>query len=86
MRSEEHTSVNYLILGFVIGMCNGFAIPIAQLFGALNKIIFPHKTTRKSKKEGGWHPVLLKRGVNYTITKQKIKWAAKKNIFSQSSG
>ena len=27
-------SVNYLILGFVIGMCNGFAIPIAQLFGA----------------------------------------------------
>jgi len=25
-------SVNYLILGFVIGVCNGFAIPIAQLF------------------------------------------------------
>lgn len=27
-------SVNYLILGFVIGICNGFAIPIAQRFGA----------------------------------------------------
>lgn len=27
-------SLNYLILGFVIGVCNGFAIPIAQLFGA----------------------------------------------------
>ena len=27
-------SINYLILGFVIGVCNGFAIPIAQLFGA----------------------------------------------------
>ena len=27
-------SVNYLILGFVGGVCNGFAIPIAQLFGA----------------------------------------------------
>lgn len=27
-------SINYLILGFVIGLCNGFAIPIAQLFGA----------------------------------------------------
>ena len=26
-------SVNYLILGFVIGICNGFAIPIAQCFG-----------------------------------------------------
>lgn len=28
------SSLNYLILGFVIGVCNGFAIPIAQLFGA----------------------------------------------------
>lgn len=27
-------AVNYLVLGFVIGICNGFAIPIAQLFGA----------------------------------------------------
>lgn len=27
-------SMNYLILGFVIGLCNGFAIPVAQLFGA----------------------------------------------------
>jgi putative MATE family efflux protein len=26
--------VNYLVLGFVIGLCNGFAIPIAQFFGA----------------------------------------------------
>ncbi|MGN0974616.1 MAG: MATE family efflux transporter [Gemmiger sp.] len=28
------SAVNYLVLGFVIGLCNGFAIPIAQLFGA----------------------------------------------------
>lgn len=27
-------SVNFLILGFCIGVCNGFAIPIAQKFGA----------------------------------------------------
>ena len=27
-------SVNYLILGFVIGICNGFAIPIAQICAA----------------------------------------------------
>ena len=27
-------SVSYLMLGFVIGVCNGFAIPIAQCFGA----------------------------------------------------
>ena len=30
-------SVNYLILGFVIGVCNGFAIPIAQLFGVFGE-------------------------------------------------
>ena len=28
------SSINYMILGFVIGVCNGFAIPIAQFFGA----------------------------------------------------
>lgn len=27
-------SVNFMILGFCIGLCNGFAIPIAQKFGA----------------------------------------------------
>ncbi len=27
-------SINFMILGFCIGVCNGFAIPIAQCFGA----------------------------------------------------
>lgn len=27
-------SLNYLVLGFVMGLCNGFAIPMAQAFGA----------------------------------------------------
>lgn len=27
-------SVNFLIIGFVMGICNGFAIPVAQMFGA----------------------------------------------------
>lgn len=27
-------SVNFLIIGFVMGVCNGFAIPVAQRFGA----------------------------------------------------
>lgn len=26
--------INFMILGFCIGMCNGFAIPVAQAFGA----------------------------------------------------
>lgn len=30
-------SVNFLILGFCMGICNGFAIPIAQEFGAGNE-------------------------------------------------
>ncbi|MBP1561000.1 MAG: MATE family efflux transporter [Oscillospiraceae bacterium] len=27
-------SVNFLIIGFVMGICNGFAIPVAQMYGA----------------------------------------------------
>lgn len=29
-------SINFMILGFCIGICNGFAIPVAQSFGAKN--------------------------------------------------
>ena len=35
-------SINFLIIGFCMGICNGFAIPIAQSFGAKNE-----KTLRK---------------------------------------
>ena len=27
------SSVNFLVLGFCIGICNGFVIPVAQKFG-----------------------------------------------------
>lgn len=30
-------SINFMILGFCIGVCNGFAIPVAQAFGAKNE-------------------------------------------------
>lgn len=30
------SSINFMILGFCIGVCNGFAIPVAQAFGAKN--------------------------------------------------
>ena len=26
--------VNFMVLGFCMGVCNGFAIPVAQMFGA----------------------------------------------------
>ena len=29
-------SINFLIIGFCVGICNGFAIPLAQSFGAKN--------------------------------------------------
>lgn len=42
-------SINYLILGFVIGICNGFAIPIAQLFGARD-----YRDLRRHVANAGW--------------------------------
>lgn len=27
-------SLNFLVIGFVMGVCNGFAVPVAQMFGA----------------------------------------------------
>lgn len=42
-------SVNYLILGFVIGVCNGFAIPIAQMFGARD-----YKDLRRHVANAAW--------------------------------
>lgn len=43
------SSINYLILGFVIGVCNGFAIPIAQLFGARD-----YHDLRRHVANGAW--------------------------------
>lgn len=31
-------SINFMVLGFCMGICNGFAIPVAQMFGAKNDI------------------------------------------------
>lgn len=47
-------SVNYLILGFAIGVCNGFAIPIAQYFGARD-----YTTMRRYVANAGWLCVLM---------------------------
>ena len=42
-------SINFLIIGFCMGICNGFAIPIAQSFGAKND-----KTLRKYVANSTW--------------------------------
>lgn len=28
------SSLNFMVIGFCMGVCNGFAIPVAQMFGA----------------------------------------------------
>lgn len=47
-------SVNYLILGFAIGLCNGFAIPIAQYFGARD-----YSRMRRYVANAGWLCVVM---------------------------
>lgn len=42
-------SVNFMIIGFCIGVCNGFAIPVAQKFGEKNE-----SAMRQYIANGGW--------------------------------
>ena len=52
-------SVNYLILGFVIGICNGFAIPIAQAFGARDMALMRRRVANAAWLCVGWGVVLM---------------------------
>ncbi|WP_321015813.1 MATE family efflux transporter, partial [Hungatella effluvii] len=31
-------SINFMIIGFCVGVCSGFAIPVAQKFGEKNEV------------------------------------------------
>ncbi|MDD3251848.1 MAG: MATE family efflux transporter [Lachnospiraceae bacterium] len=42
-------SINFMIIGFCMGVCNGFAIPVAQKFGEKND-----KQLRKFTANGAW--------------------------------
>lgn len=42
-------SINFMIIGFCIGVCNGFAIPVAQKFGEKNETAL-----RRYVANGGW--------------------------------
>ncbi|WP_310602054.1 MATE family efflux transporter [Anaerosporobacter sp.] len=42
-------SINFMIIGFCMGVCNGFAIPVAQSFGAQD-----HKSLRKYVANSAW--------------------------------
>ena len=43
------TSLNFMVLGFCMGVCNGFAIPVAQMFGSKEE----HRL-RKYVTNGAW--------------------------------
>ena len=47
-------SINFLVVGFCIGVCGGFTIPIAQQFGAGN-----HQEMRRYMAGGAWLCLLL---------------------------
>lgn len=47
-------SVNFMIIGFCMGVCNGFAIPVAQSFGAQNM-----KSLRKFVANSVWLAVVF---------------------------
>ena len=48
-------SVNFLVIGLCLGFCSGFAIPIAQAFGAKNE----HEVRRSV-----WHAAVLSAGLS----------------------
>lgn len=48
------SSINFMIIGFCMGVCNGFAIPVAQRFGAGD-----YKGLRKFTANSVWLSILL---------------------------
>lgn len=47
-------SINFMVIGFCMGVCNGFAIPVAQRFGSGD-----HKALRKFVANSAWLSVLF---------------------------
>ena len=43
-------SINFLVIGLCLGLCSGFAIPIAQAFGAKDE---------RSVRKNVWHATVL---------------------------
>lgn len=56
-------SVNFLIIGFCMGICNGFAIPIAQEFGAKHE-----EALRRYVANSVWLSIMFSVGVTVTVS------------------
>ena len=51
-------SINFLVLGFCMGVCSGFAIPVAQQFGAREE-----SRMREFVANGTWLSIVFDRGL-----------------------
>lgn len=76
-------SINFLVIGFALGMCSGFAIPIAQSFGAKD-----YTKMRRSIRNAGYLCVLitvLLTAITVTMTPTILSWMqTPQDIFQQS--
>ncbi len=61
-------SINFLVIGFVNGTCAGFAIPIAQRFGAKD-----YKSMRKFMGNGVWLSVIFAVVLTF-VTSMQCRW------------
>ena len=57
------SSINFLIIGFCMGVCNGFAIPVAQCFGAKDE-----SALRKYVANGVWLSGLFAVIMTFVVT------------------
>lgn len=65
-------SLSFLVLGFCIGVCSGFAIPVAQAFGAKDE-----KTLRKYVTNSAWYCLgiaIVMTMVTVLLCRQMIAW------------
>lgn len=65
-------SLSFLVLGFCIGVCSGFAIPVAQAFGAKDE-----KTLRKYVTNSVWYCLgiaIVMTTVTVLLCRQMIAW------------
>lgn len=65
-------SINFMILGFCIGICNGFAIPVAQTFGAKD-----YDNLKKYITNSAWMSIafsIIITGVIGLLTRHILTW------------
>lgn len=55
-------SINFMVIGFCMGVCNGFAIPVAQKFGGAD-----YKSLRKYTANSGWLSLIFSAVMTFIV-------------------